>query len=481
MARQKREPRPEGRAGKQLSHAAEGPRKYDGNPGLAGEALKARGVFAAGDIVDGLDQISVAMGHGAIAATRAQLAAWAGWPGAAVVWLTGRNRGNGTNDGPETFCPRRGRWFPARPTSWRTPMLQQDNCASVSPPLTVLVTGGAGYIGSNTALALLDAGHEVIILDDFSTSDGRLVPPAARLVRGKAGDRALVADILGREQVSAIMHFAASISVADSQGQPARYYRNNVATTIDLADAASAAGVGTFILSSTAGVYGEGEGRPLSEASTLDPVNVYGRSKAMAEATLLDISAATGMGVGILRYFNAAGADPACRSGQATLHPHHLIEIATQVATGERATLDIYGTDYPTPDGTAVRDYVHVADIAQAHLLVMLAVMRGGGPCIYNVGTGNGSSVQMVIDALCAVSQAPVRTRAAGRRAGDPATLVADSRRLQAELGWQPRYGLEDMLRHALAWEQSRQQTAAKPATAKPLPLGRQIFDRVSS
>ena len=337
-------------------------------------------------------------------------------------------------------------------------------------PLTVLVTGGAGYIGSNTALALLDAGHEVVILDDFSASDGRLVPPAARTVRGNAGDRALVGKILAREHVSAIMHFAASVSARDSARHPAQYYRNNLSATIDLADAAACAGVGTFIFSSTAAVYGDGGGVPLSEASAIEPIDVYGRSKAMAEAVLQDIGAATGMGIGILRYFNAAGADPALRSGQAAANPGHLIEIAAQAAAGGGA-IDICGADYCTGDGTAVHDYVHVRDIAQAHLLVMKAILGSGGTQIYNVGTGNGSSVQTVIDTLHAVSMRSVQTRPAQRCSCDPATLVADSSRLRSELDWAPRYGLEDMVRHALLWEQSRQQPALEPAAGGGLPL----------
>jgi UDP-glucose 4-epimerase len=346
-------------------------------------------------------------------------------------------------------------------------MWRQSCLPERARPLNILVTGGAGYIGSNTALALMDAGHNVIILDDFSSSDGLLVPPAARLVVGNAGDRDLVAGILARENIAAVMHFAASISVEESLHEPARYYRNNLATTIELADAAAAAGVRAFIFSSTAAVYGEGDGTPLSEACAPNPVNVYGRSKAMAETVLQDIAAATGLGVGILRYFNAAGADPSIRSGQATAHPHHLIEIATQVATGDRAMLSIFGSDYPTADGTAVRDYVHVRDIAEAHLLVMKATLEKGGNRVHNVGTGNGSSVQDVIDALAGVCGAPVPVTTAPRRAGDPAILVADSTRLRQELGWAPRYELEDMLRHALLWEQTRRRMASRTAAPK--------------
>jgi len=223
-----------------------------------------------------------------------------------------------------------------------------------------------------------------------------------------------------------------------------------------------------FILSSTAAVYGEGDGRLLSEDCRLDPVNVYGRTKAMAEAAVMDIAAAAGLGVGILRYFNAAGADPFVRSGQASQHPHHLIELATHVATGDRRMLSIFGTDYPTPDGTAIRDYVHVSDIADAHVLVMDATLKQGGSRIYNMGTGEGSSVRTVIDALSAVCGHEVPVTQAGRRAGDPAVLVADSRRLRNDLGWRPRYGLTDMLRHALLWEQARRRMPPRQPHREP-------------
>lgn len=336
--------------------------------------------------------------------------------------------------------------------------------------LSVLVTGGAGYVGSNTALALLEQGHRVIILDDLSTSDGTLIPPDAIFIRGDVADSRLLQTIVGDIGCDAVMHFAASISVAESETDPAKYYRNNLAKTIELASVMANAGVGAFIFSSTAAVYGEGDGIPLAEDHPLAPINVYGRSKAMAETALADIARASGMGLGILRYFNAAGADPSMRSGQATPHPHHLIEIASHVATGQRPSLAIFGTDYPTADGTAVRDYVHVRDIADAHLLVMDHCRRFRGISCYNVGTGQGASVRMVIDALAQCTNEPITEQEAPRRIGDPAVLVADSTRLRTELGWSPRYHLNDIVRHALLWETIRRKTSPQAPVRRRTP-----------
>ncbi|GGI67840.1 UDP-glucose 4-epimerase GalE [Polymorphobacter multimanifer] len=312
-------------------------------------------------------------------------------------------------------------------------------------------------------IALLENGYAVTVIDDLSSSDGSLIPEGARFVFGCVGDAALVATILRQTRACAIMHFAASISVAQSLKSPAPYYRNNLSVTIDLARVAADAGVRAMVFSSTAAVYGEGDGSPLAEDRVLAPINTYGRSKAMAESALADIASAGGMALGILRYFNAAGADPAGRAGQATADPHHLIEVATHVATGTRDAIAIFGNDYPTPDGTAVRDYVHVADIAAAHVLVMRDILQAPAQRTYNVGTGRGASVREVIDAVARVAGAPIPVRMAPRRHGDPAILIADSSRLATELGWRPRYGLDDIVRHALMWERSR---AAYSATA---------------
>lgn len=341
------------------------------------------------------------------------------------------------------------------------------------PP--VLVTGGAGYIGSNVALALLDQGRRVIVLDDMSTGSPMLLPEGAMVVEGKAGDRALVARLVKAQGIEAVVHLAASISVEESVREPGLYYRNNLAETVALAETAAAAGAKALIFSSTAAVYGEGGQRPLREDDRMDPINPYGRSKAMAELALKDIAAASGMGVGVLRYFNAAGADPALRSGQASRHPHHLIEIATQVLTGERSRLTVFGTDYATRDGTAVRDYVHVRDIAAAHILLMDRLLAEPGFRTYNVGSGDGATVREVVDTLSLVARRPVPAVDGARRAGDPAVLIADSSRIRRELGWKPTHSsLADIVRHALLWERAR---AAMAARSSRRPAARKLAE----
>jgi UDP-glucose 4-epimerase len=331
----------------------------------------------------------------------------------------------------------------------------------------VLVTGGAGYIGSNVALALLDAGRPVIVLDDLSTGSPMLLPEGAIFVEGRAGDRPLVERLIRAHGIEAVVHLAASISVAESVAEPARYYMNNLAETVALADAAARGGVKALIFSSTAAVYGEGGSGTCREADPVAAINPYGRSKAMAEAALDDIGAASGMGIGVLRYFNAAGADPMLRSGQASRHPHHLIEIATRVLTGERARLTIFGTDYPTRDGTAVRDYVHVRDIAHAHVLLMQRLLERPGRLTFNVGSGEGATVREVVDALGAIAGRRLPVAEGARRPGDPAVLIADSSRIRAELGWAPKLSaLKDILRHALQWERQRAALAARTVPA---------------
>jgi UDP-glucose 4-epimerase len=340
-------------------------------------------------------------------------------------------------------------------------------------PAPVLVTGGAGYIGSTVALALMDAGRPVIVLDDMSTGSAMLLPEGAIFVEGKAGDRALVGRLIRAHAIQAVVHLAASISVEESVREPAHYYRNNMAETVALAETAAAGGVRALIFSSTAAVYGEGGRRPLREDDRMDPINPYGRSKAMAELALKDIAEATGLGVGVLRYFNAAGADPSLRSGQASRHPHHLLEIATRVLTGERDKLTIFGTDYPTRDGTAVRDYVHVRDIAAAHILLMNRLVEQPAFRTYNVGSGEGASVREVVAALSAVARREIPHVEGGRRAGDPAVLVADSSRIRRELGWRPAHSdLAEIVRHALLWERARAVMAAR-STDRRLPVRR--------
>lgn len=327
-----------------------------------------------------------------------------------------------------------------------------------------LVTGGAGYIGSHAALALMDGGRRVVVIDDMSSGSKLQLPAGAAFVQGRSGDGALVAKTIKEHGVTGVMHFAASISVPESVSDPVLYYRNNVTETLELAAAAAAAGVRAMILSSTAAVYGDGDGTPLAEDRPSEPINPYGASKAMAERLLTDIGRATGMGVGILRYFNVAGADPQGRSGQNSAHPHHLIEVATHVVTGKRPAIQVFGTDYPTPDGTAVRDYVHVTDIADAHVAVLDALLADGRGAhrLYNLGYGRGASVREVLDAMGDVAGAPVAATDAPRRAGDPALLVANSDKIRRELGWAPRHDdLRAILGHALAWERRRRELLA--------------------
>lgn len=346
---------------------------------------------------------------------------------------------------------------PAPPRVTRLSQIAVADC----PP--VLITGGAGYIGSHAALALLDLGVKVVILDDLSTGSRLLIPPDARFVTGRVGDMALVTEVIAREQIGAVMHFAASISVAESVARPAVYYRNNLVETLALAEAAVAAGIRALVFSSTAAVYAENDGTPLRETDPIGPINPYGASKAMAETLLHDVCAASphGMSLGTLRYFNVAGADPQGRSGQNSRHPHHLIEIAAHVATGQRDVFTVFGNDFPTRDGTGVRDYVHVSDISAAHVLMLRAGLAGPGQfSTFNLGYGRGHTVLEVLSAVAIANGAAVPLAFGPRRPGDPASLVADVR-AAAALGWQPAFDdINTIVAHALAWERRRLQAA---------------------
>jgi UDP-glucose 4-epimerase len=340
-----------------------------------------------------------------------------------------------------------------------TPILPLIPEADLPP---VLVTGGAGYIGSNAALALIDRGVKVVVLDNLSTGTHALVPAGAMFVEGRAGDRALVEALIREHGIGAILHFAARISVAESVAEPALYYRENFGETVSLAEAALACGVGAFVLSSTAAVYGDGDGQPLPATAPIAPINPYGWSKAFAERALADMVAANrGFSVACPRYFNVAGADPQLRSGQASRHPHHLIELACHVLTGQRDSFTIFGRDWPTPDGTGVRDYVHVSDLADAHILLLRACLADPGQFhSLNLGYGKGASVLEVLAALERVAGQAIPKQDGPRRAGDPAVLVAQSN-ARALLGWQPRFDdLDVMVGHALAWERKRLQQA---------------------
>jgi UDP-glucose 4-epimerase len=320
--------------------------------------------------------------------------------------------------------------------------------------MTVLVTGGAGYIGSHMVLALRDAGETVIVLDDLSTGVRDAVPPEVELVVGDVSDENLVASLIERLGVTEVAHFAARIVVPDSVADPLGYYLANTAKTRTLLSTAITSGVKRVIFSSTAAVYGEPETSPVREDAPTVPINPYGRSKLMSEWMLEDAGKAHDMSYVALRYFNVAGADPQGRSGQSTPNATHLIKVACQAALGMRERLDIFGTDYPTRDGSCVRDYIQVGDLADAHVLA-LGYLRGGGESVVlNCGYGTGYSVLEVIETVKRVSGVDFEARICGRRAGDPAALVASAGRIREMLGWKPRCDdLEQIVVQALEWE----------------------------
>jgi UDP-glucose 4-epimerase len=320
---------------------------------------------------------------------------------------------------------------------------------------SVMVTGGAGYIGSHAVLALADAGRRVVVLDDLSTGFRWAVPAGVTFALGNVGDEALVSRLIAEYQVNAIVHFAGSIIVPESVVDPLKYYRNNTANSRALIAAAVANGVRHFVFSSTAAVYGSPESGLIGETSLLSPINPYGRSKLMTEIMLRDVSHAHDFNFCALRYFNVAGADPAGRTGQATVGATHLIKIAVEAATGKREGVEIYGDDFPTPDGTGVRDYIHVSDLAQAHVHALDALGADPGRShILNCGYGRGFSVLDVLDCVDRVAGVTLKRRIAPRRAGDPPALVADNSQLLATFPWRPRFDdLATIVEHALLWE----------------------------
>ncbi len=320
--------------------------------------------------------------------------------------------------------------------------------------MAILVTGGAGYIGGHMVLALLDAGEEVVVLDDLSTGFSWAVPKPATLVVGDMGDPALLEAIFGHHSIDAIAHFAAKIVVPESVADPLLYYLNNTAKARNLIEAAVNAGIRRFIFSSTAAVYGEPGVNPIGEDAPLRPINPYGRSKLMVEWMLEDVAKAKEFSYVALRYFNVAGADPAGRLGQSTPNATHLIKVAVQAALGLRPGMDVYGTDYPTPDGTCIRDYIQVSDLIAAHLLALAHLRSGGKSLVLNCGYGHGHSVREVIDVVKEVSGIDFAVRLAGRRPGDPAMLVAGAERIRSLLGWRPRHDdLREIVREAYEWE----------------------------
>jgi UDP-glucose 4-epimerase len=322
--------------------------------------------------------------------------------------------------------------------------------------MTVLVTGGAGYIGSHMTLALCDAGEHVVVLDDLSTGVRANVDPRAELILGDVADAALVARVAADRGISAVIHFAARIVVPDSVSDPLGYYLANTVKTRALIEAAVRAKVPHFVFSSTAAVYGDVKTNPVSEHDAAAPVSPYGRSKLMSEWMLRDASAAHALGYVALRYFNVAGADPYGRSGQSTPNATHLIKVACEAATGKRAGMQVYGTDYPTADGTCVRDYIHVSDLVSAHLDALRYLKAGGANAVLNCGYGTGYSVLEVIETVKRESGVNFPVAIAPARPGDPAAIVAKADRIRERLGWQPRYDdLTTIVDQALRWEKA--------------------------
>ena len=320
--------------------------------------------------------------------------------------------------------------------------------------MTILVTGGAGYIGSHMVFALTDAGEPVVVVDNLSTGHRGLVSEKAHFVQGDAGDSSLISEVIKQFKVESVIHFAGSIIVPESVSDPLAYYANNTVVARNLMESAVKGGVRNFIFSSTATVYAGSSPEPLSEVLPTGPLSPYGRSKLMTEWMLEDSATAYGLRYAILRYFNVAGADPLGRSGQSTPRATHLIKKASQVALGRGTHLDIFGTDYPTADGTGVRDYIHICDLVSAHSLA-LSYLRDGGPStVMNCGYGHGASVREVICAVEKVIGAPLPVRESARRAGDPAWLIADSSKIRETLKWVPKYDdLHEIVRSAYLWE----------------------------
>jgi len=321
--------------------------------------------------------------------------------------------------------------------------------------LPVLVTGGAGYIGSHAVLALLDAGWPVVVIDNLVTGFRWAVPDAATFVEGDIADEALLARVLADHGIGAIMHFAGSIIVPESVENPLKYYSNNTANSRTLIAAAVKGGVRHFIFSSTAATYGVPETVPVREDMPTVPINPYGWSKLMTEQMLADVAFAHPLNYCALRYFNVAGADPQGRSGQSTAGATHLIKVAVEAATGKRPSVSVFGTDYDTPDGTGIRDYIHVSDLAAAHVDALEQLIATPAESyVMNCGYGRGFSVLEVLDSVDRVTNMKVERVMGPRRAGDPPALVADNARILATLPWRPRRDdLDTIVQDALAWE----------------------------
>ncbi len=327
----------------------------------------------------------------------------------------------------------------------------------MSEHLPVLITGGAGYIGSHAVHAFVAAGHPVVVLDDLSTGQRDAVPDTVPFVEGNVGDAALVSATIRDHAIAAVVHFAGSVSVPESVADPLKYYRNNSGVSRDLIQSCVDTGVRHFIFSSTAAVYGIPDKVPVLEDAPTVPINPYGTSKLMTEWVLRDTAEAHDFNYVALRYFNVAGADPQGRTGQRSASPTHLIEVAIKTAQGLRAQMEVFGEDFDTPDGTGVRDYIHVADLAEAHVLALRHLHGGGRTATLNLGNQQGFSVREVIEAVQRISGHPIQVKTAPRRAGDPACLVADASTARRLLGWRPqRADLDTQITDAWRWQQSR-------------------------
>jgi len=322
--------------------------------------------------------------------------------------------------------------------------------------MNVLVTGGAGYIGSHAVHELKASGHDVVVLDSLVKGHRAAVPAGVPFVHGDIRDAALLAETLAKFPIDAVMHFAAASEVGESMVNPAKYYRDNVAATLSLLESLNQANIKKIVFSSTAAVYGEPESCPIREDAVLKPTNVYGRTKLIIEGMLADFAMAYGFSYVALRYFNAAGALPAGGVGEDHTPESHLIPLILQTALGQRAAISMYGADYPTPDGTCIRDYIHVTDLASAHVLAIEHLMAGGEPRTYNLGSQTGFSVREVIEKAKKITGIDFPVVEAERRAGDPAVLVASSAKFQHDFNWQMRYSdVDTILRTAWDWHRS--------------------------
>jgi UDP-glucose 4-epimerase len=324
---------------------------------------------------------------------------------------------------------------------------------------TVLVTGGAGYIGSHAVLALQKAGYEVVVLDNLVYGHRDIVSDVLKteLIVGDIGDRSLLDQLFASRRFDAVMHFAAYAYVGESVSQPDKYYRNNVVGTLTLLEAMVAAQIKTFVFSSTCATYGIPHAVPIPEDHPQSPINPYGATKLMVERILADFEPAYGLKSVCFRYFNAAGADPEGRLGEDHNPETHLIPLVLQTALGKRPSVSVFGTDYPTPDGTCIRDYIHVSDLADAHVLGLNYLLKGGDRAFFNLGNGSGFSVKEVIESARQITGRAIAVVESERRAGDPPALVGSSDRARQILGWNPQYAdLDQIIRHAWNWHQKR-------------------------